>query len=151
MGIQYGWYIPERVIYINFYNRITVEEYTEMNDALTEMIATSTSDTIHIIQDESNVKQFPPDFSRLYRNSVVALGIVNGAVLTIGNGTSHPIMKFVSVTLARVGKAHHERFNHLEEAEAHLREIDPSLDFSLAERHYLEMTIMPNRLFLSND
>lgn len=144
MGIQYGWYIPEQVIYINFYNRVTAEEFAEMNEDLAWMIAGSRAEVVHIIQDESNIKGAPPEFGRLLRNSVIAQGKINGCVITIGKKSEHRVMKFISTVLARVSNTRHERFYHREEAEAYLEAIDPGIDLYRAERHFLEMTVIPD-------
>ena len=144
MGIQYGWYIPQQVIYINFYNRVTAEEFTEMNTDLEWMIAGSHAEVLHIIQDESHIKGAPPEFSRLINESVIAQGRINGRVITIGKESEHRVMKFISTILARVGGIQHERFYHLEEAEAYLEAIDPTIDLYQAERHYLEVTHIPD-------
>ncbi len=143
MGIQYGWYIPEQIIYINFYNRVTAEEFAEMNEELEWMIAESRASMIHIIQDESNIKSAPPAFGLLLENSVIAKGRINGCVVTIGKKSEHRVMKFISTALARMSNTRHERFYHREEAEAYLEAIDPSIDLYRAERHYLEMTVIP--------
>jgi hypothetical protein len=144
MGIQYGWYIPHRIIYINFYNHVTVEEYIEMNTALANMIARNDDMLLHIIQDESNIKSTPSEFARLSKNSIIARNKINGWVVTIGKNSSPAIMRFISTALSRLGNARHQRFHHLAEAEAYLEAVDPTLDFLDAERHYLEMTIPPD-------
>jgi len=144
MGIQCGWYLSDQVIYVNFYHRVTTEEFEAMNAKLSDMIASSWSDTVHIIQDESHIKSAPPNFGRLLRESVIARGEVNGWVLTIGKHREHSVMKFISMTFARIGKTRHERFHHLAEAEAYLEAVDPTIDLYEARRHHLEMTIIPD-------
>lgn len=144
MGIQYGWYIPRQIIYINFYNRVTAEEFAEMNDTLEFMIAGSQTEMIHIIQDESNIKSAPPEFGRLLRGSVIAAGRVSGWVVTIGKESEHPVMKFISTVLTRAGNTRHQRFYYLEEAEAYLEAVDPTINLYDAQRHFLEMTDIPD-------
>lgn len=149
MGIQYGWYLPEQVIYINFYNRVSADEFIEMNEHLIEMIAASRADRIHIIQDEGNIKAAPPQFGNLIDHSVIARGEIDGWVITISKDSEHNIMKFISTTFAKIGNTRHERFYHLAEAEAYLEAVDPDLDFSMAERHFLEKTLNREDVFPS--
>jgi|GEM_PF-6450861 len=149
MGVQYGWYIPDHVIYINFYNRVTTDEFIAMNEHLESMIARSQAEMIHIIQDEGNIKSAPPQFGTLIDHSVIARGQINGWVISIRKDSEHNVMKFISTAFARIGNTRHERFFHLEEAEAYLEAVDPELDFYQARRHFLEKTISREELFSS--
>ena len=144
MGIQCGWYLSDQVIYINFYNRVTTDEFEAMNTKLLQMLASSSAEKVHIIQDESNIKSAPPEFGRLLRQSVIAQGHIDGWVVTIGKGSDHPVMKFIATASAKLGRVRHERFHHLAEAEAYLEAVDPSIDLYQARRHHLEMTFIPN-------
>ena len=144
MSVQFGWYIPERVIYVNFYNRIRMRDYKKLHEGITEMLAVDRTQPIHIIQDESNIKSIEPDVSNVYKDNVIAQGKVKGAIVTIGIHKSHPVMSFISSVLAKIGHSTYKRFRTCEEAEEYLVSIDPTLDFSQAARNHLEMTYTAN-------
>lgn len=144
MGVQFGWYIPERVIFINFYNQVTRADYQHLHAGLIKMLEKDRSLPIHVIQDESNINTLLTDVGRVFQDSAIAQGRVTGGVATIGMNRSHPIMMFISTTLAKLGKTRYQRFHALEDAENYLADLDPTLDFSQAARRHLEMTILPN-------
>ncbi|MEL6403096.1 MAG: hypothetical protein AAFR81_01925 [Chloroflexota bacterium] len=145
MGVQFGWYIAERVIYINFYNRVSERDYERLHAGLAELLSSKRGQPIHIIQDESNITSLTADAGRVYKESVIAQGKVTGAIITIGRHKSHPVMNFISATLAKIGNNAYQSFNTLEEAEEYLSALDSTLDFSAAARDHLEMTYSPQR------
>ncbi|MEO1287819.1 MAG: hypothetical protein AAFV93_08620 [Chloroflexota bacterium] len=149
MGIQCGWYLSDQVIYINFYNHVTLEEFDAMNRILEEMLMSSWADRVHIIQDESNIKSAPPHFGRLLRENVIARGLVNGCVLSIGKHSEHNVMKFISTAVTTLSNTRYRRFYHRAEAEAYLEAVDPSVDLYQAKRHHLEMTLTRDNFLLS--
>ncbi len=126
MTTQVYWYCPQRIIYVQIYGVLTIEQVAEGHRHNIELMeSVPHQDKIHFIFDSSNMQHGPTNFLEIrragrefYRHDRL------GWSIGVGDST---LIRFVSSTIAQFSNINYRAFHYLEEGIQFLQETDSSL------------------------
>jgi len=126
MSVDIGWRQPSRVIYERFYDNVTVEELSTVQQQLFQFLSEGDA-PVHIIIDMAAVHSFPKSLNQI-RQALAPdkTGKAGRIVLVTGD---NPLLKFVTSTISQIAfrDSHFTFCAVLDEAVAYLRERDETV------------------------
>ncbi|MBI1258666.1 MAG: hypothetical protein GC204_14455 [Chloroflexi bacterium] len=126
MSVEISWQQPKRVIYERFYDAVTVEELTSIQQTFFQFLIDGDA-PVHSIIDLSAVRSYPKSINQV-RQAFVAdkTGKGGRVVLIVG---SNVIMRFITSMVSQIAfkDAQFTFCNSVDEALAYLRQIDSSV------------------------
>jgi hypothetical protein len=124
MSVSITWKIERRIIYVDFWGNVSVEEIEKATHTVTQYIRDGQS-PVHVVADMLRVDHYPREFGRL-AGAIPHLAETNlGKTILIGNN-SGLIQMMVSVIRHAV-QIDLRMFDSMEKTLAFLHETDPTL------------------------
>jgi hypothetical protein len=126
MPVEIGWQQPRRVIYERFYDAITIEELTSIQQEFFQYLLDGDA-PVHSIIDLSAVKSYPKSINQVRQAlSPDKTGKGGRVVIVVG---SNPIMRFITSMISQIvfKDAQFTFCTSLDEAFAYLRQMDTTV------------------------
>jgi hypothetical protein len=126
MPIDISWQQPRRVIYERFYDKVTLEEMTAIQQRFLAYLEEG-DPPIHAVIDLSGVRDFPKSIHDI-RKGLVFTGTTRLGRVVIITG-NNPVIKFISSVISQLilKNARFELLNSLDDAVRYLRERDDTV------------------------
>ena len=126
MPVDLSWQQPRRVIYERFYDAITVEELTAIQQQFFQLLRDGDA-PVHSIIDLSAVKSYPKSINQV-RQALAPDPTGKGGRVVLVVGTN-PIIRFMTSMVSQIvfKDAQFTFCSTLDEAFAYLRQIDPTI------------------------
>jgi len=126
MPVEIGWQQPRRVIYERFYDAVTIDELTSIQQTFFQYLRDGDA-PVHSIIDLSAVKSYPKSLNQV-RQALAPdpTGKGGRVVLVVG---SNAVIKFITSMISQLvfKNAQFTFCTSLDEAVSYLRQLDPTV------------------------
>ena len=126
MTVEITWQQPKRVIYERFYDVVTVEELTSIQQTFFQYLIDGDA-PVHSIIDLSAVRSYPKSINQVRQAFVPDKTGKGGRVVIIVG--SNVVMRFITSMVSQIAfkDAQFTFCNSVGEAVAYLRQLDPTV------------------------
>jgi len=126
MTVEISWQQPKRVIYERFYDTVTIEELTSIQQTFFQYLREGDA-PVHSIIDLAAVRSYPKSINQVRQAFVPdQTGKGGRVVIVIG---SNVILRFITSMVSQIAfkDAQFTFCNSLDEAVTYLRQLDPTV------------------------
>jgi hypothetical protein len=126
MSVEISWQQPKRVIYERFYDAVTIEELTSIQQTFFEYLRAGDT-PVHSIIDLAAVRSYPKSINQV-RQAFVPDPTGKGGRVMIVIG-SNVILRFITSMISQIAfkDAQFTFCTSLDEAVVYLRQLDPTV------------------------
>ncbi len=126
MSVEISWRQPRRVIYERFYDTVTIEELTSIQQTFFHYLSEGDA-PVHSIIDMAAVHSFPKSLNQIRQALTPDPTGKGGSVVIVTGG--NPVLKFVTSMISQVlfRQAQFTFCATLDEAVSYLRQRDPTV------------------------
>ncbi len=135
MPVKTQWYVPETVIYVQFWGETTVADMQQYIDDAYRLSDLSSRSLVHVIADTSrvtkgiNIKEVMKTVSNVKPHPKAGWNI------TVGE--KDKIIRFTTDVARQLLRLRTRSFNTIDEAVAFLKDIDHSIDWTTVDQKVL--------------
>ena len=129
---QFDWYIEKQVVYGEIWGTQTFEELKQSNADIIEYFDSVENRLVHLLICDQNLEQIPHNLLQMQKTLTYGKHPNLGWVIMIGNrdkSLKDSAPEFLMTLLAKLGQVRFKRVPSLEDALAHLQEVDQTLDW----------------------
>jgi hypothetical protein len=125
MGYKISWYIPGRVVLVQFTDTISLEEAEACSDEVAQAIQDGKPPLVHLIADTTKMDRFPTNLNLLNRSASKHLWQPNlGWTIVI---TANSTTRWISGIITQVARVRFRMFPTLQDGLSFLNDQDPTL------------------------
>lgn len=135
MPVKTQWYVPDAVIYVQFWGETTVEDMQQYIHDAYQLSDLSSRSLVHVIADSSrvtkgiNIKEVMKTISNVKPHPKAGWNI------TVGE--KDKIIRFTTDVARQLLRLRTRSFNTIDEAVAFLKDIDHSIDWTTTDQKVL--------------
>lgn len=126
MSYTVEWYIPSRLIYLNIWGDITLEEIEVVNADVVRLLDQGDS-PVHLLGRDQDVDKMPVNLRELQKRFNLVSHPTLGWI--VGVGEVNPVLNFVFPMLMKIARVDFVRRSTLVDAEDFLKKNDMSLNW----------------------
>lgn len=128
MSFSQQWYIQDRVVFVRFTGRLTVEEIGASFETSMDFVDNHTGEhPLHFLHDWTELEVFPTSLALIARSTNRKLKDRSKLGWVVAYGSGQFMLRFTSDLVFRIFDIHFRMANDLEQAQHLLRHIDPTL------------------------
>ncbi|NJL95586.1 MAG: hypothetical protein HC915_18585 [Anaerolineae bacterium] len=126
MAIHLDWYVPNRVIHLQLYDVVSIEEFQEVNAVLPAYLNDSRTPA-YVLSDETHLTRLVPNLLSIQESFGWLCHPHLKMVLACGEHRSVQRIAFITHFLQQCYRFDYQRLPGLQDALEYLRDDDPSL------------------------
>jgi len=128
MPYKHSWYIKGQIVSATIWGEQTLEELVESNEEMIKKLEESDRPKVHAIINDENLISLPVNLLEFRKTMTYGVHPKLGWVVMVGNG-KNLATDILMVMLAKILRARYIRVRLFEEALAHLKKVDPTIDW----------------------
>lgn len=126
MPIEIDWYLPDRILYVQLQETLTLDEIRANSDTFVAQIESSDAELVHALHDNATLTSVPKRLKDLSESVKSAYSHPNLG-WTVAYNTDDAVLKFLGNMLSGLFNLRYKIVDTKAEALAWLQRVDPSL------------------------
>jgi hypothetical protein len=128
MSYELKWYVPQRVVFVDNHDSLTVEQLGNFVADITRDFLDHGTPPIHVISDLTKMSTFPTQLGQVNTMAKDFMGHPNMGALILINTSNNPLVRFIGSVVSQITGVEFYIVKNFEDAVERLKRLDPNLD-----------------------
>lgn len=127
MPTEQQWYVPERVVRVRFYGKLTLDEIVDAFATSAELVDATSAPPVHFIHDWTELDSFPTNIIDIRRSTTVRVKDPKRIGWVVAYAKNDQILQSMSNIVFQLFRIRFQMVDSADEAVAFLQRMDSKL------------------------